>query len=92
MTRRQDVDGVWYEVPEILQCCKCGDRQPADLERSSYGLPRGWEAWSHSDGYRAGVVCGPCVLRLLDNVLDLLRRAPADFRWSPDDGPLGGAA
>ncbi len=79
---RVDVDGVEYDAPEVCDCHECGEQLAADFDRSYYGLPEGWEAWS-ACGYRAGVVCGPCVLRVLGDVLDALRAAPEDFRWAP---------
>lgn len=81
--RRRDIDGVEYDAPLNVTCIECGDGAVADFEQNYYRLPRGWEAYSPRRGYRAGVVCGRCVERILDDVLTVLRSAPEDFTWRP---------
>ncbi len=88
--RRHDIDGVEYDAPLDVTCADCGDTTAADFERSYYGLPTGWEAYSPESGYRGGVVCGPCVKRLLDEAMTALRHAPDDFTWRPGEPFNGG--
>ncbi|GAB2471384.1 hypothetical protein [Xylanimonas ulmi] len=83
---RRDIDGVEYDAPLDVTCLDCGDRAAADFEHHYYGLPSGWEAYSPERGYRGGVVCGPCVGRAIDDVLDALRTVPEDFIWQPGAG------